>query len=54
MEEVLTIHLPGEIRKMLNRTSEELARDVRLYLGRIGQIYSLRCSPRSTSRSRFC
>jgi predicted HTH domain antitoxin len=31
MEEVLIIHLPGEIRQMLNRTSEELARDVRLY-----------------------
>ena len=31
MEEVLTIHLPSEIRQMLNRTSDELARDVRLY-----------------------
>ena len=31
MEETLTIHLPGEIRQMLNRTPEELARDVRLY-----------------------
>ena len=31
MEEVLTIRLPGEIRQMLNRTSEELARDMRLY-----------------------
>ncbi len=31
MEEVLTIRLPGEIRQMLNRTSEELARDIRLY-----------------------
>jgi hypothetical protein len=29
MEETLTIHLPGEIRQMLNRTPEELARDVR-------------------------
>jgi len=31
MEEVLTIHLPEEIRRMLNRTPEELARDMRLY-----------------------
>ena len=31
MEEALTIHLPGEIRQMLNRTPEELARDMRLY-----------------------
>jgi len=31
MEETLTIHLPGEIRQMLNCTPEELARDVRLY-----------------------
>lgn len=31
VEEVLTIRLPGEIRHMLNRTSEELARDIRLY-----------------------
>ena len=31
MEETLTVHLPGEIRQMLNRTPEELARDLRLY-----------------------
>ncbi len=44
MEEVLTIHIPGEIRQMLNRTSEELARDVRLYaalmLFRLGKLSS--------------
>jgi predicted HTH domain antitoxin len=44
MEEVLIIHLPGEIRQMLNRTSEELARDVRLYaalmLFRLGKLSS--------------
>jgi predicted HTH domain antitoxin len=44
MEEVLTIHLPGEIRQMLNRTPEELARDVRLYaalmLFRLGKLSS--------------
>lgn len=31
MEETLTIHLPNEIRQMLNRTPEELGRDLRLY-----------------------
>lgn len=31
MEEMLTIHIPGEIRQMLNRTREELGRDMRLY-----------------------
>ncbi len=44
MEEVLTIHIPGEIRQMLNRTSEELARDARLYaalmLFRMGKLSS--------------
>jgi predicted HTH domain antitoxin len=44
MDEVLTIHLPGEIRQMLNRTPEELARDVRLYaalmLFRLGKLSS--------------
>jgi len=29
MEEALTIHLPGNIRQMLNRTPEELSCDVR-------------------------
>jgi predicted HTH domain antitoxin len=44
MEETLTIHIPGEIRHMLNRTSDELARDVRLYaalmLFRLGKLSS--------------
>ena len=31
MEEILTIHVPGEIRQVLNRTPAELARDMRLY-----------------------
>ena len=31
MEEVLTIRIPGEIRQMLNRTPDELSRDMRLY-----------------------
>jgi predicted HTH domain antitoxin len=31
MDEVLTIRFPGEIRQMLNRTPEELARDIKLY-----------------------
>jgi predicted HTH domain antitoxin len=31
MEEILNVRLPGEIRQMLNRTPEELARDMRLY-----------------------
>jgi predicted HTH domain antitoxin len=31
MQEVLTVPVPGEIRHMLNRTTEELARDMRLY-----------------------
>ncbi len=44
MEKVLTIHLPSNIRQMLNRTSDELARDVRLYaalmLFRLGKLSS--------------
>jgi predicted HTH domain antitoxin len=44
MEEVLTIQLPGEIRQMLNRTPEELTRDMRLYaalmLFRLGKLSS--------------
>ena len=44
MEDVLTIHLPGEIRRMLNRTVEEMGRDVRLYaalmLFRLGKLSS--------------
>ena len=31
MQEVLTIPIPSEIREMLNRTTEEMARDMRLY-----------------------
>jgi predicted HTH domain antitoxin len=31
MQDVLSIRLPEEIRQMLNRTPEELARDMRLY-----------------------
>jgi len=31
MEETLTIYVPREIQNMLNRTSEELGRDLRLY-----------------------
>jgi len=31
VEEVLTIRIPGEIRQMLNRTPDELSRDMRLY-----------------------
>jgi predicted HTH domain antitoxin len=31
MQEILTVPIPGEIRQMLNRTTEELARDMRLY-----------------------
>ena len=44
MEDVLTIHLPSEIRHMLNRTPDELARDVQLYaalmLFRLGKLSS--------------
>ena len=44
MQEALTIHLPSEIRHMLNRTPEELARDVQLYaalmLFRLGKLSS--------------
>ena len=44
MEEALVIQVPGEIRQMLNRTPEELARDMRLYsalmLFRLGKLSS--------------
>ena len=44
MEEAIVIQLPGEIRQMLNRTPEELARDMRLYaalmLFRLGKLSS--------------
>jgi len=43
-QEVVTISVPGEIREMLNRTPEELARDMRLYtalmLFRLGKLSS--------------
>jgi len=31
MEEVLTVHIPNEVRRTLNRTSGEMGRDIRLY-----------------------
>lgn len=31
MEEALTVRVPVEIQQMLNRTPEEMSRDVRLY-----------------------
>jgi predicted HTH domain antitoxin len=44
MEEQVTIQVPGEIRQMLNRTPEELSRDIRLYaalmLFRLGKLSS--------------
>ena len=44
MEEILTIRLPNEIRKVLNRTSDEMGRDVRIYaalmLFRLGKLSS--------------
>jgi predicted HTH domain antitoxin len=44
MEEVLTIPISSEVRTMLNRTSAELARDIRLYAGlmlfRLGKLSS--------------
>lgn len=44
MDEVLVIQLPGEIRQVLNRTPEEMSRDVRLYstlmLFRLGKLSS--------------
>jgi predicted HTH domain antitoxin len=44
MQEYLTVPIPGEIRQMLNRTTEELARDMRLYtalmLFRLGKLSS--------------
>lgn len=44
MEEILTIRLPNEIRKVLNRTPDEMGRDVRIYaalmLFRLGKLSS--------------
>ena len=31
MEDILTLRVPQQVRSMLNRTPEELARDLRLY-----------------------
>jgi len=44
MEDILTVHIPNEIRRTLNRTSKEMERDIRLYsalmLFRIGKLSS--------------
>ncbi len=44
MEDILTIRLPNEISKMLNRTPEEMCRDMRVYaalmLFRLGKLSS--------------
>ncbi|MDL1958537.1 MAG: UPF0175 family protein [Deltaproteobacteria bacterium] len=44
MEDILTIRLPNEISKMLNRTPEEMCRDMRIYaalmLFRLGKLSS--------------
>jgi len=44
MEELLTLRIPSEIRQMLNRTPEEISRDLRVYtalmLFRIGKLSS--------------
>jgi len=31
MEETVTIHIPASLQRQLNRTAEELGRDIRLY-----------------------
>ena len=44
MEDILTIRFPNEIRQMLNRTPEEMSRDLRIYaalmLFRLGKLSS--------------
>ena len=44
MEEILTMRFPDEIRKMLNRTSKEISRDLRIYsalmMFRLGKLSS--------------
>jgi predicted HTH domain antitoxin len=44
MYDTVAIQLPGDVRQMLNRTPEELARDIRLYAGlmlfRLGKLSS--------------
>ncbi len=44
MQDVLTVRLPADIRQMLNRTPEEIGRDLRLYAAlmffRLGKLSS--------------
>ncbi len=44
MDEMVTVRIPGEIQRMLNRTTEEMGRDLRLYaalmLFRLGKLSS--------------
>ena len=44
MEDILTVHIPNEIRQKLNRTPEEMSRDIRIYaslmLFRLGKLSS--------------
>ncbi len=44
MYDTLTVHVPGEVRQTLNRTPEEMSRDLRLYtalmLFRLGKLSS--------------
>ena len=44
MEDILTIHIPDEIRHKLNRTPEEMCHDVRIYAAlmvfRLGKLSS--------------
>jgi len=44
MVEILTLRIPSEIRQMLNRTPEEISRDLKVYTGlmlfRIGKLSS--------------
>ena len=44
MQDVLTVRLPADIRQMLNRTPEEISRDLRLYAAlmffRLGKLSS--------------
>ncbi len=44
MDEMVTLRIPGEIQRMLNRTTEEMGRDLRLYaalmLFRLGKLSS--------------
>jgi len=44
MEETVTIHIPASLQRQLNRTAEELERDIRLYAAlmifRLGKLSS--------------